>query len=282
MSLSTVSLSLASPLLMRYEDLPIRRRLLSEALKKLMLRVNGALPRLSMEQMSVAPTDSGALRSPRSLAGAEAGSGAGSDARSGGGSAAVSGGAREWVEIASQALPEGEILRWATTPECGAVVVFSGTVRDHAEGRPGVTHLEYEAYAGPAERQMRDLASEVRGRWPMAGRIALIHRVGRLDVGESAVLVAVGTPHRPEAFAAASWAIDELKAKVAIWKKEFWDGGSAWVEGCQHSYAEPADTGVPARSNGRAGLNDLVGLDDGMGLDGRVGLDGRSAGEAGV
>ena len=220
-----------------------------------------------MEQMPFAPTDPGALRTTarRSGAGERVAAGEGERVAPGAGEW-VAPGEGEWVAITSDDLPEGDILRWATTPGCGAVVVFSGTVRDHSvhtsvhsgtEGhsggveRSGVTHLEYEAYAEPAERQMREIASEVRRRWPMAGRIALIHRIGRLDLGESAVLVAVGTPHRPAAFAAASWAIDELKASVPIWKKEFWAEGSAWVEGCQRSYAEDADQGALAGLDGR-------------------------------
>jgi molybdopterin synthase catalytic subunit len=112
--------------------------------------------------------------------------------------------------------------------DAGAVVVFLGTVRDHSEGREGVTALDYEAYEGAAEAEMERVVSEARGRWDL-GTVALAHRVGRLVVGEVSVGVAVSSAHRPEAFEAARFMIDELKAGVPIWKKEHWADGSEWV-----------------------------------------------------
>jgi molybdopterin synthase catalytic subunit len=106
--------------------------------------------------------------------------------------------------------------------------LFSGTARDHAPGRPGVERLEYEAYEEQVEPRLRAIAAEVRARWPVVGRIAMLHRTGVVPVGESAVVVAVSAPHREEAFAAARFCIDAVKASVPIWKRETWDGGEAW------------------------------------------------------
>jgi molybdopterin synthase catalytic subunit len=142
-----------------------------------------------------------------------------------------------WVSLTDEALPVGAATDWAVRPDCGAVVLFTGTVRDSADGREGVTLLEYEAYAGPAEARMAELADEARRRWPTAGRIALLHRTGPLAVTEPAVVVVVSAPHRGEAFEAARWCIDTLKATVPIWKKETWAGGEDWGLGA----AEVAD-----------------------------------------
>jgi molybdopterin synthase catalytic subunit len=111
----------------------------------------------------------------------------------------------------------------------GAVCTFQGIVRDHNLGRE-VGHLEYEAYAEMAEPAMAAIAGEVAGRWPGA-RVAIVHRLGRLAIGEASVVIAVATPHRAEAFEACRYAIDALKTRVPIWKKEVWADGSAWVEG---------------------------------------------------
>jgi molybdopterin synthase catalytic subunit len=119
-------------------------------------------------------------------------------------------------------------IGWATLPECGAQVVFSGTVRDHAEGRSGVSRIEYEAYTEQVEARLADITCEARHRWPMLGRIALLHRVGELTVGECSVLVVMSAPHRAEAFDAARWSIDTLKETVPIWKRETWEGGVDW------------------------------------------------------
>jgi molybdopterin synthase catalytic subunit len=110
----------------------------------------------------------------------------------------------------------------------GAYVLFVGVVREHSRGR-GVTGLEYQAYRPLAEAQMRRLVGEVRSRWGLAS--AILHRYGRLTVGEAAVVVCVSSAHRAEAFEACRWAIDTLKAEVPIWKKEFAADGTYWIEG---------------------------------------------------
>jgi molybdopterin synthase catalytic subunit len=108
------------------------------------------------------------------------------------------------------------------------VVNFVGTVRDHAEGRPGVTGIEYEAYAEQVEPRLSAIAAAARDRWERLGRVVLLHRVGPLAVTEASVLVVTSTPHRAEAFATARFCIDTLKVTVPIWKRESWSGGVQW------------------------------------------------------
>ena len=112
----------------------------------------------------------------------------------------------------------------------GGIDVFLGTTRGetHADGRQLVA-LDYEAYLEMAEQQLRDLAKRAREKWPIV-KAAILHRIGRVEVGEASVLIAVSAPHRSEAFEACRWLIDSLKQEVAIWKKEVWaDGSSSWV-----------------------------------------------------
>ncbi len=113
-------------------------------------------------------------------------------------------------------------------PGCGGVVLFLGTVRD-LTGDEVTEALDYEAYPGMAEKKLAEIEREARARWPV-GEIALVHRLGRLGVGEVSVAVAVSCPHRAEAFEACRWAIDRLKQIVPIWKRENRPGGAAeWV-----------------------------------------------------
>jgi molybdopterin synthase catalytic subunit len=116
-----------------------------------------------------------------------------------------------------------------TEPQDGALCLFVGVVRNENGGRP-VRHLEYEAYEEMALPVMEDIETEVRARWPVT-QVRLVHRLGRIEIGEASVAVAVSSPHRGEAFAACHYAIDTLKAKVPIWKKEFYAEGEAWLEG---------------------------------------------------
>ncbi len=133
-----------------------------------------------------------------------------------------------WVALCAEPLDLGQFATWAVVPSCGALVVFAGTVREHAEGRPGVISLEYEAYTGVALDKMESIAQELRRRWPFIGRVAMVHRTGLLVPSEVSVVVSVSAPHRTEAFDAARFGIDAIKAGVPIWKRETWDGGSAW------------------------------------------------------
>ena len=134
----------------------------------------------------------------------------------------------DWFAVSGGELPVDAAWRWAGVAECGGIVTFCGTVRDHSDGRAGVTSLEYEAYEEQVVPRLAAVAAAARTRWPQIGRLALLHRVGRLEVGEVAVVVVASTPHRAEAFAAAQFCIDTLKHTVPIWKRETWEGGSDW------------------------------------------------------
>jgi molybdopterin synthase catalytic subunit len=135
----------------------------------------------------------------------------------------------DWVAVSHHPLPVDLATAWAGRPGCGGIVTFCGTVRDHSEGRPGVTSLEYEAYLEQVVPRLNDVAAAARARWPDIGRLVLLHRVGLLLVGEVSVVVVASTPHRSEAFAAAQFCIDTLKHTVPIWKHETWLGGSDWT-----------------------------------------------------
>ena len=140
----------------------------------------------------------------------------------------------DWVGLSADPLPFGAAADWAVLPRCGAVVVFSGTARDHSIDRHGVSVLEYEAYEEQALPRMRAIAAEARTRWPDLGRLALLHRTGPVPIGSSAVVVVASAPHRGEAFDAARFVIDALKATVPIWKRETWEDGESWGLEAQH------------------------------------------------
>src|SRR5919109_3665271 len=113
-------------------------------------------------------------------------------------------------------------------PTDGAVVTFDGIVRNNFEGR-AVRFLEYEAYAGMAEKKLAEIGEEVRRKFPV-GEIAIVHRIGKLEIGDSSIVVAVAAPHRQAAFEACAYAMERVKAEVPIWKKEFFaDGADHWV-----------------------------------------------------
>jgi molybdopterin synthase catalytic subunit len=133
-----------------------------------------------------------------------------------------------WVAVTGGVIPVDRLSTWATLPGCGAVVTFCGTVRDHSEDRPGVTALEYEVHPQEAGPRLAAVADAARSRWPMIGRVAMVHRHGLLVVGEVSVAVVVSTPHRAEGFEAASYCIDTLKRTVPVWKRETWAGGTDW------------------------------------------------------
>ncbi|MEO1095570.1 MAG: molybdenum cofactor biosynthesis protein MoaE [Cyanobacteria bacterium J06638_28] len=122
-----------------------------------------------------------------------------------------------------------EVYRLANHPRNGAIVVMSGMVRDNTEGR-SVESLEYQAYEPMALEVFKQIATQIRQQWTDVTRVVIQHRTGKLVVGEISVLVAVGCPHRREAFEACQFAIDTLKHNAPIWKKEHWeDGSSTWV-----------------------------------------------------
>jgi molybdopterin synthase catalytic subunit len=110
----------------------------------------------------------------------------------------------------------------------GAVVTFHGVVRASSDSGRAVRYLEYEAYPEMAEAQMRAIGAEIKRRWDIDD-VAMVHRIGRLEIGEASVVIAVASPHRGEAFDACEYAIDTLKATVPIWKKEVFADGEVWV-----------------------------------------------------
>lgn len=122
-----------------------------------------------------------------------------------------------------------EIVDGLRSPEDGALVVFDGFVRNNFKGRRTL-YLEYEAYESMAYTKMREIAAEIRAKYPV-DRIAIVHRLGKVRVGETSVLIAVTAPHRAAAFEACRYAIDTLKRAAPIWKKEFFEGGAVWAEG---------------------------------------------------
>ena len=139
-------------------------------------------------------------------------------------------GERDFIGLLPSGLSASTAVKLVTDPAAGGIDLFLGTTRSetHADGRQLIA-LDYEAYEEMVLTQLHDLARRAREKWPIC-RQAILHRTGRVELGEASVLIAVSTPHRAEAFAACRWLIDTLKAEVAIWKKEVWsDGTGTWV-----------------------------------------------------
>lgn len=145
---------------------------------------------------------------------------------SGGQQAAV---AEDIFLLVREAIQPRELVESLKAPDDGAVVVFDGFVRNTFKGRQTL-YLEYEAYEPMAYAKMRAIGAEIRAKFPVH-RVAIVHRLGRLEIGETSVLIAVSSPHRAAAFDACRYAIDTLKRTVPIWKKEFFAGGAVWAEG---------------------------------------------------
>jgi len=144
----------------------------------------------------------------------------------------VSGGgagtADDIYRVVTEALSSDAIAAEVDDPGAGGIVIFSGVVRNETGGRP-VKFLEYEAHAPMAEVKMREIGEAVRLRWPGVRRVAMLHRIGRLEIGEASVLIAVAAAHRGDAFEACRYAIDTLKRIVPVWKKEHFEDGEVWV-----------------------------------------------------
>jgi molybdopterin synthase catalytic subunit/molybdopterin converting factor small subunit len=141
----------------------------------------------------------------------------------------VSGGAAADIyRVVTEPLSPDAIADEVDDPGAGGIVIFSGVVRNETGGRP-VKFLEYEAHAPMAEVKMREIGETVRGRWPGVKRVAMLHRIGRLEIGEASVLIAVAAAHRGDAFDACRYAIDTLKHTVPVWKKEHFEDGEVWV-----------------------------------------------------
>jgi molybdopterin synthase catalytic subunit len=129
--------------------------------------------------------------------------------------------------ISDQPLDAGAVVNRVSGPDAGGIVTFVGAVRDASRGH-AIRHLEYEAYPEMAERELEKICDEAAQQW--GARVAIAHRIGHLPIGEIAVVVAAAAKHRAEAFAACRYAIDTLKVRVPIWKKEFAESGEYWVE----------------------------------------------------
>jgi molybdopterin synthase catalytic subunit/molybdopterin converting factor small subunit len=141
----------------------------------------------------------------------------------------VSGGSEgDWIEVTTEPISEQRLAAAVADPGAGGIVLFSGVVREETGGRR-VKYLEYEAHAPMAVAKMSEIAAALRARWPGVRKVGLIHRVGRLEIGESSVMIAVASPHRAEAFEACRFAIDTLKETVPVWKKEHFEDGEVWV-----------------------------------------------------
>ena len=134
------------------------------------------------------------------------------------------------VSVGEDPIDTAALAAEVTRPDSGATVVFLGTVRDHSEGKVGVTHLDYEVYGEMVEPKIAEVVDSACAQWPVLAA-AVEHRSGIVKVGQTSVAVAISSAHRADAFEAARFVIDELKRTAPIWKKEFWSGGSEWSRG---------------------------------------------------
>jgi molybdopterin synthase catalytic subunit len=134
------------------------------------------------------------------------------------------------VAVGEGPIDASRLVEEVGRPDSGATVVFLGTVRDHSDLAAGVTHLDYEVYAGVVESSIREIVDEASAKWPVLSAV-VEHRSGVVTLGEASVGVAVASAHRADAFEAARFIIDELKTRAPIWKKEHWPGGAKWSEG---------------------------------------------------
>lgn len=157
----------------------------------------------------------------------------------------------DWTGLCPERIDVSGVHEWLVRPDCGGIVVFSGTARDHAGDRVGVEALTYEAWESRASERIDSVVTELRRRWPEVRAVAVLHRTGEVPVGSAAVVVGVSTPHREQAFDAARYGIDAVKAAVPIWKRERHADGDDWgLEGAE--MVDPADVATPVTA-GQAG-----------------------------
>jgi molybdopterin synthase catalytic subunit len=129
--------------------------------------------------------------------------------------------------VTDQPIDLNELVRYVTDPEAGAIATFIGTTRNNNEGR-AVIALDYEAYGEMAEKELLRIGNDAKRQWPIC-RMAIVHRLGPVQIGEASVIIAVSSAHRDAAFAASRFAIEEIKKTVPIWKKEVFEGGEVWI-----------------------------------------------------
>jgi molybdopterin converting factor subunit 1 len=154
------------------------------------------------------------------------GAGGGVEARE----AEAAGATEDFFELTTEPINVGAVARRIVPPHCGATVTLDGYVRQFTRGREATLYLIYEAYAPMALGELRRLGAQLHEKFEIA-HVGIVHRTGRLEIGETSVVISVSAPHRRAAFEACEWAIRELKRTVPIWKKEFFAGGEVWVEG---------------------------------------------------
>ena len=146
------------------------------------------------------------------------------------------------IRVTRDVLDTNEAVAAVESPGAGAINVFLGVVRDNNLGRT-VQHLEYDAYPAMAEKVMRELAEEAKSRFTLED-VAVLHRTGRLEIGEASLLVVVSCGHRAESFEAGHWLVNEIKKRVPVWKKEVWDDGEEWIEGPESLGIQQAPAGM--------------------------------------
>lgn len=139
-----------------------------------------------------------------------------------------------WLGLTDETLSVAAAAEWVILPGCGASVIFTGTTRDRSPNRFAVEKLTYEAYESHVIPKLNEIHVEMRRRWQDLGRVAILHRVGEVEVCEVSVVVAVSAPHKTNAFLAALFAINCVKSAVPIWKREHWSDGEDWAAAPQH------------------------------------------------
>ena len=144
---------------------------------------------------------------------------------------------RDWVLVTESPLVPETLSSWASRPDCGAVVTFSGTARNSSTNGHLIEALEYDTSVELAEHRISQVVALARSRWPVLGAVALHHRIGIVRLGEPAVTIVVSSPHRQAAYEASQFCIDTVKRSVPMWKREIWEGGSAWSEDVQELLA---------------------------------------------
>lgn len=146
------------------------------------------------------------------------------------------------IRVTEDVLSADEAVAAVASPQAGAIDLFLGVVRNNNLGRD-VGYLEYEAYPSMAEKVMREIAEEARGRFGLID-CAVLHRTGRLEIGETSLLIAISSAHRAAAFEGGKWLVDTVKQRVPIWKKEVWGDGEAWIEGPESMGMQQAPAGM--------------------------------------
>lgn len=149
------------------------------------------------------------------------------------------------VRITEDVLDPAEAIAAVADPGAGAIDVFMGVVRNSNLGRD-VAYLEYDAYPPMAEKLLAELAQEAIDEYGLR-KVAILHRIGRLEIGETSLLIALSSGHRAEAFAGGKWLVDEVKRRLPVWKKEVWSDGEEWIEGPESLGMRQSDAGPAGR-----------------------------------